>query len=59
MRKARQAYGDTAEVSLKSSAHKLLDDKRCLDKCIDGNRLTKTKTLMSGLRKLISKKWKR
>ena len=59
MRRARQAYGDTAEISLKSSAQKLLDDKRYLDKCIDGNLITKTKILMSGLRKLISNKWKR
>ena len=59
MRRARQAYGDTAEISLKSSAQKLLDDKRYLDRCIDGNRITKTKILMSGLRKLISKNWRR
>ena len=58
MRKARQAYGDTAEISVRSSAQKLLDDKLYFKKCIDGLRVTKTKTLTAGLRRLISMHWK-
>jgi hypothetical protein len=59
MRLAHQAYGDTVLKSVRSAAKKLIDEKTYLKKCVEGLRVTKTSTLLSGLRRIISSDWSR
>lgn len=56
---AHQAYGDTVLKSVRSAAQKLVDEKTYFKKCIEGLRVTKTSTLVSGLRRIISSDWSR
>ena len=54
MRMARDAYGETVQRSTRAAARKLLDDKVYLRKCVDGLRVTRSSTLASGLKRLIT-----
>jgi hypothetical protein len=54
MRLAQQAYGDTVLKSIRSAAQKLMDEKTYFKKCVEGLRVTKTRTLLSGLRRIMS-----
>ncbi len=57
MRLAHQAYGDTVLKSVRSAAKKLMDEKTYFKKCVEGLRVTKTSTLLSGLKRIISSDW--
>lgn len=57
MRLAHQTYGDTVLKSVRSAAKKLMDEKTYFKKCVEGLRVTKTSTLLSGLKRIISSDW--
>ena len=57
MRRAHQAYGDAVVKSIRSAARKLKDNKTYNKKCVDGLRVTKTSTLVSGLKRIASTDW--
>lgn len=57
MRRARQAYGDVVVKSIRSAAQRLKDDKTYCKKCVDGLQLTKTSTLVAGLKRIASTDW--
>ncbi len=57
MHKAHQAYGDHAVASIRSSAKKLMADKTYSKKCVDGLRVTKTSTLVAGLKRIAAMDW--
>ena len=57
MRRAHRAYGDVVVKSIRSSAQRLIDDKTYFKKCVDGLRLTKTSTLVAGLKRIAATDW--
>jgi len=56
---AHEAYGNTVLKSVRSAAQKLMDEKTYFKKCVEGLRVTKTSTLVSGLRRIVSSDWSR
>jgi hypothetical protein len=57
MHRAHQAYGDAVLKSIRSAARKLMDKKTYFKKCVDGLRVTKTSTLVAGLKQIASTNW--
>lgn len=54
---ARAAYGASVETAARAAARKLLEKKDYFRKCVSGLRVTRTATLVTGLKKLAAGKW--
>lgn len=54
---ARRAYGDSVQRSARAAAHKLIEKKEYLKKCIAGLRVTRADSLASGLKKIAARNW--
>jgi hypothetical protein len=59
IRLAHQAYGDTIFKSIRSAAQKLTDKRTYYRKCVEGLRVTGTRTLLSGLKRIVASDWSR
>lgn len=57
MRKARDAYGKGAEVSLRASARKLMKNPSYFKKCVTSLGITDVRTLASGLGRIVARTW--
>jgi hypothetical protein len=55
---ARGAYGGSVEDSAEAAARKLIRKTDYFRKCVSGLRVTRTATLVSGLKKLAAGKWR-
>ncbi len=57
VRRARDAYGKSAEASLRASAQKLLEKKTYFKRCVGSHAITDPNTLASGLRRIVARGW--
>lgn len=56
-RRAREAYGDGIEESIRAAAQKLLADKMHFRKCVDALAVREPGVLISGLQSIVSSRW--
>jgi len=56
-RLAHAAYGDAVETCAREAARKLIERKDYFRKCVDSLRVTKTATLIAGLKRIAARGW--